>query len=256
MESEFFGYASGAFTGASKEGKPGYFELAHEGTLFLDEISEIPLDLQGRLLRVIQESEVMRIGHDKIIPVNVRIICATNKDLKPLVAQEKFREDLYYRLAVLRLRLPSLYERGQDLLLLAKYFIKHYSATLSKNDIILSPKAERLFLSYSWEGNIRELRNVCEELVVLNETGMISEQEVSNLLPVSDYTENKNPSASKLRLSKSLSDERMHFERDLIIKALIENNYNKTKVASLLGIDRSTLWKKLKDYNIECKITL
>lgn len=256
MESEFFGYAGGAFTGASKEGKMGFFELAHEGTIFLDEISELPLNLQGKLLRVIQESEVMRIGHDKVIPIDIRIICATNKDLKLLVNGGKFREDLYYRLCVLQLRLPSLRERELDILLLANHFIIQYASTFSKNNLLLSPEAQKLFLSYSWDGNIRELRNICEQLVVLNETGMISGQEVSAILPIKVNEEIEEYSISELPLSKNPSSDRKQYEKNLIINALKECDYNKTKAASLLSMSRSTLWRKLKECSIECKATL
>lgn len=257
MESEFLGYAPGAFTGASKEGKMGYFELAHEGTIFLDEVSEIPLNLQGKLLRVIQESEVMRIGHDKIIPINIRIICATNKDLKVLVRDGKFREDLYYRLCVLQLQLPPLRNRDQDVLLIANNFINKYSSNFSKNNIVLSTEAQDLFLSYPWDGNIRELRNICEQLVVLNETGIISSQDLSLILPQQTTMRKINePSILNSSLSTDFSLDRKEFEKDLILKALLESNYNKTKAASLLGMNRTTLWKKLKQYNIDCQTTI
>lgn len=254
MESEFFGYAPGAFTGASKEGKMGYFELAHEGTIFLDEVSEIPLNLQGKLLRVIQESEVMRIGHDKIIPINIRIICATNKDLKDLVRDGKFREDLYYRLCVLQLQLPPLCNRGQDVLLIANNFIHKYSSNFSKGNIVLSTGAQELFLSYPWDGNIRELSNICEQLVVLNETGIISAQEVTSILPINNILKEQSKENSPLPNDFSLDIKQL--EKDLIIKALMESNYNKTKAASLLGMNRTTLWKKLKQYNIDCQTTI
>lgn len=257
MESEFFGYAPGAFTGASKDGKMGYFELAHEGTIFLDEVSEIPFNLQGKLLRTIQESEVMRIGHDKIIPINIRIICATNKDLKTLVQEGKFREDLYYRLCVLQLPLPPLNQRGQDVLLLAEHFISTYSSNFKKGNVILCSEASKLFLSYSWDGNIRQLRNVCEQLVVLNETGVITSQEVSSILSIDNFTKTtKTSTALKPSVPNNLSLDRKQVEKELIIKALEESNYNKTKTASLLGMNRTTLWKKLKEYNIECKTTI
>lgn len=256
MESEFFGYVGGAFTGASKEGKAGFFELAHEGTIFLDEISEIPLNLQGRLLRIIQESEIRRIGDDKIIPINVRIICATNKDLKVLVSQGKFREDLYYRLSVLKLNIPSLRERGRDIIILANNFIKDYSRSFDKNNIVLSDFAQKIFLNYKWEGNVRELGNICEQLVVLNETGIISEKELLTVLNISD-TINK---SEKLEIEHdTLGDvhlQRKQFEKDLIIQALKQSDYNKSKAAELLHMNRSTLWRKLKEYNIEFKITM
>lgn len=256
MESEFFGYASGAFTGAAKDGKAGFFELAHEGTIFLDEISEIPLNLQGRLLRILQESEIRRIGGDKIVPINVRIICATNKDLKTLVAQGKFREDLYYRLSVLKLNLPALREREHDIIILANHFIKEYTSSFYKNNIVMSGSAEKLFLSYTWEGNVRELSNVCEQLVVMNETGIITEEEVLTILPVS-YTM-KEIERSKIDQPHldNISLQRQQFEKDLIIRALKKCNYNKSKAAVLLDMNRSTLWRKLKEYDINVKMTL
>ncbi|AGF58169.1 transcriptional regulator with PAS, ATPase and Fis domain [Clostridium saccharoperbutylacetonicum] len=255
MESEFFGYSGGAFTGASKDGKMGYFELAHEGTIFLDEISEIPLNLQGKLLRVIQENEIMRIGDDKVVPINIRIICATNKDLKMLVNQGKFREDLYYRLCVLQLRLPPLRERGEDILKIANHYIDQYAYTIAQKPPLLSSEAGELFLKYSWDGNIRELRNICEQLVVLNETGIISDKEVSAILPIDTSKDIEEPLIFKTPISDDLSANRKNFEKDLIIKTLEECNSNKTKAASILGISRSTLWKKLKYYNIKSNTT-
>lgn len=250
MESEFLGYAPGAFTGASKEGKMGFFELAHEGTIFLDEVSEIPFNLQGKLLRVIQESEVMRIGHDKIIPINIRIICATNKDLKLLVKEGKFREDLYYRLCVLQLPLPLLRDRGQDVLLLAAHFIGTYCSNFKRRNTTLCSEAKKLFLSYSWDGNIRELRNICEQLVVLNQTGVISAQEVSSTLSIDIIKKREVPSTTTNSLQNDSTLDKKMLEKDLIIKALKESNYKKAKAASLLGMNRTTLWKKLKEYDI------
>jgi PAS domain S-box-containing protein len=259
IESELFGYAGGAFTGANKEGKQGYFELAHEGTIFLDEVSEIPLNLQVKLLRVIQESEIMRIGANKIIPVDIRIICATNKDLKSLVKEGNFREDLYYRLSVLCLHLPPLHERGQDILLLANHFIQKYSSTFLKHVPVLSPEAESLFLNYPWDGNVRELYNICTQLVVLNATGILSAEEVYAILPSSvgthrkDYIEPEPISANKTSLQYLQAEKNSALkqaEKKLIMKALAESNYNKTKAALLLSMSRTTLWKKLKEYNI------
>jgi PAS domain S-box-containing protein len=256
MESEFFGYAGGAFTGASKEGRMGFFELAHGGTIFLDEVSEIPLKLQSKLLRVIQEGEIMRIGHDKIIPVNVRIICASNRDLKPLVREGLFREDLYYRLAVLQLRLPPLQERGRDILLLARHFIALYSSILTNRSAVLSSSAADRLLNCPWEGNIRELRNICEQLVVLNRSGSIEAEEVDALLAVdgsahvaSSGTKNRVPDTSAEGILQGV-------ERNLIISCLEENGFNKTRTARALGMNRSTLWRKMKEYGINCDIVL
>ena len=251
VESEFFGYESGAFTGASKEGKPGFFELAHEGTIFLDEISEIPLNLQGKLLRVIQENEVMRIGSDRIIPVKVRIVCAVNKDLRELAGKGAFREDLYYRLAVLRLRLPPLRERKGDILQLAEHFIRQYESMYPKRTFTLDPRARGALLAYQWGGNIRELRNVCEQLVVLNESGVITEAEVDGLIP----------SGAKKPITENTpttdyATERNSLEREQILAAMDECGCNKSRASELLGMDRTTLWRKLKEYGIDCRVTL
>ena len=180
MESELFGYVEGAFTGARKGGKPGLFELAHGGTIFLDEIGEIPLPIQTRLLRVLQEREIMRIGDDKIIPVDIRIICATNKDLGSLVDAERFREDLYYRINVLSLRIPSLRERCEDIPLLLRHYLnakqKKYGVTVD-----ISPEAMALLVDYRWPGNIRQLMNVTEVLS-LSEELVIQASHVGEIL--------------------------------------------------------------------------
>jgi transcriptional regulator with PAS, ATPase and Fis domain len=256
MESEFFGYVGGAFTGAVKEGKPGFFELAHEGTIFLDELSEIPFAMQGKLLRTIQESEVMRIGSEKIIHVNTRVICATNKDLKALVGEGRFRDDLYYRLSVLKLHLPSLSERGGDILLLAERFLSEYSDEFKTGRIELSSEAADIILKYSWDGNIRELRNVCEQLVVLNETGTISASDVREILQLPGNRDTRNKAITGASESKNLLLEKVRFERSLIVKALEECGFNKSQAASRLGMNRTTLWKKLKAYKIESRTVI
>ncbi|MGD9568895.1 MAG: sigma-54 interaction domain-containing protein [Sedimentibacter sp.] len=163
LESELFGYEDGAFTGARKGGKPGLFELAHKGTLFLDEITEMPMNLQVKLLRVLQEREVVRLGGDRIIDVDIRIIAATNKDVKEMVDRDEFRQDLFYRLNVLPLRIPTLRDRKTDIIGLVDYFKKNFNS-----DFILTDKAKELLINYSWHGNIRELRNCVEYLVNLD----------------------------------------------------------------------------------------
>lgn len=192
LESELFGYTSGAFTGAQKNGKPGYFELAHNGTLFLDEIGEIPLKFQAKLLRAIQEREIMRIGSDRIISVNVRIVAATNRNLEQLVERGEFREDLFYRLDVLRISLPSLRERSADIpLLIRRWFLEHSPETQ------ITDKACHLLSLPRWEGNIRQLFNICERLLVLKSGGEISEGDVCRLLPeMGAYWKQKSASPS------------------------------------------------------------
>ncbi len=143
----------------------------------------------------------MRIGDDKVVPINIRIICATNKDLKVLVNQGKFREDLYYRLCVLQLRLPPLRERGEDILKIANHYIDQYAYTIAQKPPLLSSEAGKLFLKYSWDGNIRELRNICEQLVVLNETGIISDKEVSAILPIDTSKDIEEPLIFKTSIS-------------------------------------------------------
>ena len=167
LESELFGYAEGAFTGAKKGGKVGLFEMAHNGTLFLDEIGEIPTSVQAKLLRVLEEKIVMRIGQERYIPINVRIVCATNKDLAELVRCGKFREDLFYRLNVLRLNLPPLRKHPEDIEELADSFLSWLPQSLSLPRPQISPEALAVLKLYHFPGNIRELRNVIERLVVI-----------------------------------------------------------------------------------------
>ncbi|MFA6504824.1 MAG: sigma 54-interacting transcriptional regulator [Treponemataceae bacterium] len=254
MESEFFGYAGGAFTDAAKEGRMGYFELAHGGTLFLDEVSEIPLNLQGKLLRVIQESEVMRIGHDTVIPLDLRIVCASNKDLKPLVKAGTFREDLYYRLAVMQLRIPPLRERGNDILLIADQFLTRTASDRTGKKIILETEARRLFLRHPWDGNIRELRNVCEQLIALNKTSIITGDEAAEIFSDTTIIQKTIAEIRAIDEPKSLSEDVRKIEKDHIKRALKKCGFKKTKAAGALGMDRSTLWRKMKEYGIELGI--
>ncbi|HHY46212.1 MAG TPA: sigma 54-interacting transcriptional regulator, partial [Firmicutes bacterium] len=178
LESELFGYVDGAFTGAQKKGKPGLFELAHKGTIFLDEVSEMSPEVQARLLRVLQEREVMRIGDDRVIPIDIRVIAATNKSLKDLVKSGSFREDLYFRLDVLNLSVPPLRERREDIPDLVKEFISEISQQLDLNPIQLSREGMRVLVSYDWPGNVRELRNVIERLIVTATSAECGPEEV------------------------------------------------------------------------------
>lgn len=242
LESELFGYVEGAFTGASKGGKAGLFEIAHNGTIFLDEISEIPLRLQGRLLRVLQEREIMRLGDSKIIPIDIRVIAATNKNLEELVQAGKFRRDLYYRLYVLQLNLPPLRERKEDLPLLVQDFIRQFQQKESAHTPIeLSEQDYQLLQAQPWWGNIRELRNFCERLAVLYQP----ETNVSSLIlhllntssPIPPILE---PEAAAASAPVS--------EYDTIMEALKACNGNKTKAAERLGISRVTLWRAIKRF--------
>jgi len=233
LESELFGYVGGAFTGADPKGKPGLFELAHGGTIFLDEISEIPLRLQGRLLRVLQEHEVMRLGYDRVIPVDVRVICATNKDLRRLVDDGLFRADLYWRLNVLRLNIPPLRQRREDIPVLLAHFL---AKEANKRPLTLTPEALNLLTSYAWPGNVRELENFCQRLSVLAPEAPVSAEVAARLLdlPGSNLGTSSKGAQTPAELQAAL------------VEALAKAGGNKTQAAKLLGIHRTTLWRRLK----------
>jgi len=242
LESELFGYVRGAFTGARPEGKAGIFELAHNGTVFLDEIGELSQDIQVKLLRVIQEREVIRIGDDKVIPVDVRIISATNKNLLEGIKKNTFREDLYYRLCVLDLELPALEERKEDIPELVKHFI-----LMKAPDIKITLEAQYLLNNLSYEGNIRQLNNIIERLIVMCENNVIDEQLVADVLGLkSNNLENK----ALLLLHEEKNENTnviLKMEYQLIKETLGRFNGNKTKAAKELGISYTTLWRKLKN---------
>nr|WP_319472789.1 sigma 54-interacting transcriptional regulator [uncultured Sphaerochaeta sp.] len=244
LESELFGYEEGAFTGAVKGGKTGLFELAHNGTIFLDEIGDITLKMQSRLLRVIQEREIMRIGHGRVIPINIRIIAASNKNLRRLVAEGQFREDLYYRLNILQLTLPPLRERKRDIIALCDYFIQLNEPSGFTSNKVLTPAAQHRLIDYSWPGNIRELSNFCERLSVLSEEASIDTDIVDVCIDqsLSDEQEQDDMGA--------LSSQNAKHEREMIANALSICT-TKREVADLLGINPSTLWRKIRKYGLE-----
>lgn len=248
IESELFGYEEGAFTGAKTKGNPGKFEIADGGTIFLDEIGEMPIDLQTRLLRVIEEGTVCRIGSTQEKVVNVRVIAATNKDLKEEVQSGAFRKDLYYRLNVLPIRLPCLCERRGDIKLLVEYFMDKISKKLNKKSVYISAQEMEKLTSYDWPGNIRELENYIE-LVVNTE----SIPDINNIGLGKIDKKYINQEVEKELLdfepcSLSLKD----IEREHIVRILNVNDKNMTRTAQVLGIGRNTLYRKLKEYNISC----
>ncbi|KAB3536962.1 PAS domain-containing protein [Alkaliphilus pronyensis] len=241
LESELFGYAEGAFTGARKGGRKGLFEMAHGVTIFLDEISEMDIKVQARILRVIQEMEVMRIGDDRIIPIDVRIISATNKDLEREVKRKSFRNDLYYRINVLIINIPPLREREGDIEVLAKHFIEKYSRLYNKTMNKLSDNVVEVLKRYYWYGNVRELENVIAKLVIVGEEE-ISKKESAALVFKDLLADDKSEIEVNL-LEGSLKE----IELKIIKQVLEEENYNKTKTAERLRITRVTLNNKLKD---------
>ncbi|MBU2702777.1 transcriptional regulator with PAS [Sporomusaceae bacterium BoRhaA] len=243
LESELFGYVDGAFTGARKKGKPGLFEMAHRGTIFLDEISEMDKYGQNRLLRVLQEKQVMRLGDDKYIPIDVRIIAATNKNLIKLVKQEQFRQDLFYRLKVLTIKISPLRNRTGDIDFLAHHFLSHYTQKHHKEREI-SLMAYKYLSQYSWPGNVRELMFFIERLVVIAQEKVISAETIEKYWDDKEDLSEQPPVAVA---SPDLSEEQR------IRAALIECHSNITHAAQQLDMDRSTLYRKLKFYKIEVK---
>jgi len=246
MESELFGYEKGAFTDA-KSLKKGVFELAHGGTLFLDEISSMKLSLQPKLLRVLESQSFRRIGGTTDIKIDVRILAATNQDLKRCVDEGSFREDLYYRLKVMVINLPPLRERLEDIIPMAKMFIEHYNKEFSRRITGFSEEAEQLMLNYDWPGNVRELKNVMERAAILCEGTVVEADHLPIELRTSPPKEQREiplPSGSEEALS--LQD----IERKHIIETLRKYDGNKSKAARVLNISRSTLREKLKQYGI------
>lgn len=238
LESELFGYSSGAFTGAKAQGKPGVFELAHSGTIFLDEIGEIPLSLQAKLLRVLQEHEIMRIGGDSVTHVDIRVIAATNKSLENLVKNNLFREDLFYRLDVLRIVIPPLNQRREDIPELITNFMNQKFPSIH-----IAPDVIQLLSQANWPGNIRQLFNICERLAVLCDNNYVDINCLHLAFP--EYC-----SSSPVDI---LDPVNIPTEYDKLLEALYSCHFNRAQTASLLGISRSTLWRKMKEYHIDTR---
>ena len=244
LESELFGYEEGSFTGALKQGKIGKFELADQGTLLLDEIGEMPLSLQSKLLRVLQENEIERIGGLKPKKINVRVICSTNQKIQELVKEGDFREDLYYRINTVELSIPPLRERLSDLPALCDFFIQKINSEFSIHTRGIDNDVINLFKKYHWPGNIRELRHVIERLSFLNQDGNISLKDCG-------FLQKKMEASNKGDANLNTLDQHRHnAEKIAIMEALAQTNGNKSQAAKLLGIDRSILYNKLKKYQI------
>lgn len=246
VESELFGYEEGAFTGAKRGGRPGKFELASGGTLFLDEIGDIPLETQASLLRVLEEKQVIRIGGHTPVPIQVRFIAATNKDIAKLVNEGHFRLDLFHRLSVVNLFIPPLRERGDDVLLLARYFLRRVSGQLGYEQVVMNPSIKQVLLEYHWPGNVRELQNAIEQALHLAEDGTLQLEHFPARICVPRSHSMRPAMAEK---GHSLAE----VERMAIVQALEVYQGNVSKVAAFLGIGRTTLYRKLKRYAIELK---
>jgi two-component system nitrogen regulation response regulator NtrX len=240
IESELFGHEKGSFTGAF-ESKKGKFELADEGTLFLDEIGDMSLATQAKLLRVLETQEFQRVGGSKKIKVDVRIIAATNKNLEDEIKKMNFREDLFFRLNVIPIYVPSLRERKDDIPLLVEYFLNIFAQQYGQKIKKISKATLEALISYDWPGNVRELKNTIERFVIMNPSDVIDIKEIPSFKGgKSDYSS-----------FKTLREAREQFEKDFIIKRLQENNFNVSKTAEELEIERSNLHRKMKSLGIE-----
>lgn len=248
LESEFFGHKKGSFTGAANDHE-GKFIQADGGTLFLDEIGDMDLRLQSKLLRAVEESEVELIGDNKPRKVDVRVICATNKNLPDLVKQGKFREDLFHRLNVVKINIPPLRERKDDIPKLVEFYIKKFNEDYNKKIEGINARAVGLLKSYDWPGNVRELKNLIEKVVIYNVSNTITFEDIINSLDegILRHLE-KN---TELKNFNSLKEARQEFEKRYILKILNEYEWKIQETANALGIDRTNLFKKMKSYEIE-----
>jgi len=240
LESELFGHAKGAYTGAI-EAQKGVFELANGGTLLLDEIAEMPYNLQSKLLRVIETWEIKPLGSDKVKKVDVRLLSATNRNMKDMIEEKKFREDLFYRIATVSISLPTLDDRKDDIPLLADHFIKKISEKNNRH-VALNGDAIELLTQHHWQGNVRELENVIERAVISSDTDLLGKHNFRFLVSNGNDEEN---------ISMGGNLELKDLEKVHIRKVLEENGWNKLQAAKILGIDRKTLYKKIKEYELE-----
>lgn len=250
LESELFGYEGGSFTGAKKEGNPGKFEIANGGTIFLDEIGDMPLNLQAKLLRVLQDREIVRIGDSRPIPIDVRIIAATNKDLEELISEGLFRRDLYYRINVIPIKIPPFRDRKEDIKVLSEYLLKKHSALLGKMIEGIDTEVMMILKKYNWPGNVRELENVIEYAVNMETGKELTAESLPSYLTGNTENEYEEPEVYEM----SLKDSSNMSERNKIISALRlfeDNTKGKKECAKYLKISLSTLYRKLKEYDIK-----
>ncbi len=243
IESELFGHKRGAFTGAISE-KEGFFKAADGGTLFLDEVSELPLNLQVKFLRVLQEREFTPVGSTSPLYVNIRFIASTNRDLKQEIKNGKFREDLFYRLNVVEIELPTLKEREEDIPMLADHFLTKYRKEMNKHIKGIEPEAMRALMNYEWRGEVRELENVIERAVIFAKEDFITLKDLPNVFKPADMITDHYTSGS-------LEDSVNNFERNYILRTLENNEFDKEKTAEFLKVGLSTLYRKMKELDIK-----
>lgn len=250
LESELFGHVKGAFTGADSS-KKGLCEEAQGGTLFLDEIGELPIDLQPKLLRLLQESTIRRVGETKPISIDIRVIAATNRDLQEEVRAKRFREDLFYRLNVIGLNAPPLRKRGDDILLLSQHFLNRFAKEYDRKVESFSPAVLKKLADYDWPGNVRQLENVIEQMVVMSDSKQIERDALPPSLQSQDSFDPPSLSEQEWNLKEALARVQAYTEECLIRKALEKTRFNKTKAAALLGISRRSIISKAQEYRIE-----
>jgi PAS domain S-box-containing protein len=243
LESELFGYDKGAFTGAKAEGKPGKFEIANHGTVFLDEIGDLPLEMQPKLLRVVEEKELERVGGTRVIRSDFRVIAATNQNLEKMLSDGRFRKDLFYRLNVMPLNIPPLRERRNDIIPLARHFVQQMAQEAALPEINMGPEAKKALMRHDWPGNVRELLNVLERTLSSIETDTVRLVDLPFYL---HRTKKKPPQKNQT----SIREVQAMAEKEAIHYALKEANHNKVRAAKILGIHRTLLYKKMKKYNI------
>ncbi|MDY6934812.1 MAG: sigma-54 dependent transcriptional regulator [Spirochaetota bacterium] len=259
LESELFGHTKGSFTGAST-GKRGLFEIADNGTLFLDEVSNIPMDTQKKLLRVLESREFRPVGSEKVKRVDIRLIAATNRNLKMMIEKEKFREDLYYRLNVFSIDVPPLRKRPEDIPILAYNFLRQICQTLDKRPKEFSKEAMDIMMKYNWPGNVRELRNAIERLVIISDDDLLSSENINNIIDIDENSISNNTNKYsapmtniELKENKKKARENavIEVEKTFVIEALTRNKWNVTKAAEDTGMQRTNFQALMKKYNIK-----
>lgn len=249
IESELFGHEKGAFTGATEK-KRGKFDLAHEGTIFLDEVADMSLKAQAKILRILQEKKFERVGGNKVIDMDVRVLAATNKDLEKEMEAGRFRQDLYYRLHVIPLHVPPLRDRKEDIPFLTDRFLQDFAAKEGQPPKTLTTGALEKLMGHDWPGNVRELKNIIERLIILTPSNEIKADDIPEL---NVRTEQSALTSEASAASDSLRDARLDFERQFIIKKLEEYDGNISKTAEAIGLERSNLHKKLKSLKVAAK---
>jgi two-component system nitrogen regulation response regulator NtrX len=249
IESELFGHEKGAFTGATEK-KRGKFDLAHEGTIFLDEVADMSLKAQAKILRILQEKKFERVGGNKLIDMDVRVLAATNKDLEEEMKAGRFRQDLYYRLHVIPLCVPTLRERKEDIKPLVERFLLDFTIKEGLEPKVLTDDALAMLMKHDWPGNVRELKNIIERMIILTSSDEITDKDIP---PLNIKEESEAAFGAPSVTGDSLKDAKMDFERQFILKKLEENEGNISKTAEAIGLERSHLHKKLKNLKVSVK---